>query len=54
LAWRIDFADDARKELLRLDPPIARRVHTFLTQRLAMLDDPRSIGEALRGPRLGA
>jgi mRNA interferase RelE/StbE len=53
LAWRIDFADDARKEL-RLDPPIARWVHTFLTQPLAMLDDPRSIGEALRGPRLGA
>ena len=54
MAWRIDFADAARKELLRLDPPTARRIHAFLTQRLALLDDPRSIGEALPGPRLGA
>jgi mRNA interferase RelE/StbE len=54
LAWRIEFADDAQKELLRLDPPIARRIHAFLVQRLALLDDRRSIGEALRGPRLGA
>ena len=54
MAWRIEFADDARKELLRLDPPIARRIYAFLTQRLALLDNPRGIGEALRGPRLGA
>jgi mRNA interferase RelE/StbE len=53
LAWRIDFAEDARKELLRLDPPVARRIHAFLAERLALLDDPRSIGEALRGPNLG-
>ena len=54
MAWRIEFADDARKELLRLDPPVARRIHAFLTQRLALLDDPRGIGEALRGASLGA
>ncbi len=52
LAWRIDLSEDARKELLRLDPPVARRIYAFLAERLAPLDDPRSIGEALRGPRL--
>jgi hypothetical protein len=26
LAWRIEFAEDARKELLRLDPLVARRM----------------------------
>jgi mRNA interferase RelE/StbE len=46
LAWKIEFADEARKELLRLDPPVARRIHAFLTQRLALLADPRSIGKA--------
>jgi mRNA interferase RelE/StbE len=51
-AWRIEFAEEARRELLR--PPIARRIHDFLTQRLAPLDNPRSIGEALKGPKLGA
>jgi mRNA interferase RelE/StbE len=54
LVWRIDLAEDARRELLRIDPPVARRIHAFLSQRLALLDDPRSIGEALRGPRMGA
>jgi len=54
LAWRIEFAEDARKELLRLDPTVARRIHAFLTERLARLDDPRSIGEALKGPKLGS
>ena len=54
LAWRIDFAEDALKDLLRLDPPIARRIAVFLTQRVAPLDDPRCIGEALRGTKLGA
>ena len=53
-AWQIDFAEDARRELGRLDPPIARRVCGFLTERLASVADPRSIGEALKGPRLGA
>jgi mRNA interferase RelE/StbE len=54
LAWRIEFAEDARKELLRLDPPVARRIHAFLTERLARLDDPRSVGEALKGAKLGS
>jgi mRNA interferase RelE/StbE len=54
LAWRIEFSEDARRELLRLDPPVARRIHAFLSERLARPDDPRSIGEALRGPKLGA
>jgi mRNA interferase RelE/StbE len=54
LAWRIEFAEEARRELLRLDPPIARRIHDFLSQSLAPLDDPLSLGEALRGPKLGA
>jgi mRNA interferase RelE/StbE len=54
LAWRIEFAEDARKELLRLDPPVALRIHAFLTERLARLDDPRSLGEALKGAKLGS
>jgi mRNA interferase RelE/StbE len=53
LAWRIDLADEAAKELARLDKPVARRIVVFLRERLAMLDDPRSIGEALKGQRLG-
>ncbi len=53
MAWTIELAADARKELAGLDRPVAQRIHRFLRDRLAQLDDPRSIGEALRGNRLG-
>ena len=53
MVWRIEVSDDASKELRALDPPVARRIYAFLTERLAPLDDPRSLGEALKGSRLG-
>ncbi|MBV5346016.1 MAG: type II toxin-antitoxin system RelE/ParE family toxin, partial [Rhodoferax sp.] len=36
-----------------LDPQIARRITAFLRDRLAVSDDPRSLGEALKGSQLG-
>ena len=53
LAWRIEFEDAALKELAKLDKPVARRILAFLRQRVAVLDDPRSMGEALKGSKLG-
>jgi mRNA interferase RelE/StbE len=53
LAWRIELDAAAVKELAQLDKPIAQRITTFLRERLAVLDDPRSIGEALKGARFG-
>jgi len=53
LAWQIELAEAAAKELAQLDRPVARRITAFLRERLARLDDPRSIGEALKGQRLG-
>ena len=38
----------------KLDPQTARRILAFLHGRVAQLDDPRSIGEALKGAKLGA
>jgi mRNA interferase RelE/StbE len=54
LAWRIEFSSAAKKDLAGLDRPIARRITAFLRERVAELDDPRVIGEALKGSRLGA
>lgn len=54
MAWKIEFDPRAERELSKLDPPIARRLLGFLRDRLATLDDPRSMGEALKGPKLGA
>ena len=53
MVWRIEFANEAAKELKSLDRPVAKPIHAFLTDRRANLDDPRSIGEALRGSELG-
>ena len=53
LAWRIEFEDAALKELAKLDKQVARRILAFLRERVAVLDDPRSVGEALKGSRLG-
>lgn len=53
LAWRVEFEDAALKELAKLDKPVARRILAFLRERVAVLDDPRSVGEALKGSSLG-
>ncbi len=36
-----------------MDPQIARRILRFLNERVALLENPRSIGEALKGQALG-
>lgn len=53
MAWRIELDDGAKKDLAKLDKQVAKRITAFLRDRLALLDDPRSIGEALKGSKLG-
>lgn len=54
MVWKIDLDPAAERELDKLDPQTARRILVFLHGRVAQLDDPRSIGEALKGSKLGA
>ncbi|MHB1702483.1 MAG: type II toxin-antitoxin system RelE family toxin [Acidobacteriaceae bacterium] len=54
MAWKVDFDPAAERELGKIDPQTARRILTFLHDRVAQLDDPRSIGESLKGSKLGA
>ena len=53
MGWRIEFHPQAEKELAKLDREVARKIIRFLRERVAQLEDPRSIGEALKGPELG-
>lgn len=53
MAWRIELDPAAVRELDKIDPQIARRILAFLHGRVAELDDPRNIGEALKGSKLG-
>ena len=53
MAWKIELSTQAARELDKLDPPQAKRILKFLSERLAPLENPRSIGQALRGSELG-
>lgn len=53
MAWKIELSPLAEKNLDELDRSVAKRILKFLHERVAPLDDPRSIGEALTGSRLG-
>lgn len=53
MAWRIEYVRAARKDLEGLDRQVARRIRSFLEDRLARLEDPRQIGEPLKGSSLG-
>mgnify|MGYP001161548909 CR=1 FL=1 len=54
MAWLIKFDDKAKKDLSALDKAMAKRITAYLRDRVSTLDDPRSIGEALKGSKLGA
>ena len=54
MVWQIEIDRAAIKELDALDKPVAQRILTFLFERIAALEDPRSIGEALKGAKLGS
>lgn len=53
MTWRVEISDKAKKNLAGLDKADAKRITDFLRTRVATLDDPRSLGEALKGSRLG-
>lgn len=53
MAWKVELSSRAQKNLAQLDPQIARRILEFLYGRVSRLEDPRSIGEALHGSKLG-
>ncbi len=53
MVWAIEFDEAAKKELAKLDRQVARRLLDFLKQRVISLKDPRSVGQALKGSKLG-
>ncbi len=49
MAWKVELDIAAVRDLDQLDRQAARRILAFLHGRVAALDDPRSIGEVLKG-----
>jgi mRNA interferase RelE/StbE len=53
MAWKVEFSIEANRELDKLDAQHAKRILKFLRERIAKLEDPRSLGKPLQGSRLG-
>jgi len=47
--WTVQLEPKAQRDVERLDRTVKQRIFRFLFERLSALEDPRSIGEALRG-----
>jgi mRNA interferase RelE/StbE len=50
LAWTIDYTQTARKQLKKLDKPLAARILDYMDDRVSKQEDPRTLGKALTGP----
>ena len=53
MVWAIEFETAAKKELAKLDKTVALKITRFLAMRVAVLGNPRDIGEALKRSELG-
>jgi len=48
MAWRIELARAAKRDLDSLDPQIVRRILRFLNRRIVEQENPRNIGAPLK------
>lgn len=53
MKWQVLIESRGLRELDKLDKAVRLRIWKFLYERLSQLDDPRSIGQALKGSELG-
>ncbi len=53
MPWQVELSSTAAAELARLDPQHRKRILKFLHERIAPLENPRSIGQALHGSKFG-
>jgi mRNA interferase RelE/StbE len=51
--WSIEFLKEAEKDLRNLDRSVQLRIVKFLRERVAFLENPRTVGGALSGSTLG-
>ena len=50
LTWTIEYTATARSQLRKLDKQMARRIVDYMSERVALLENPRNLGKALTGP----
>ena len=53
MAWKVEWSKGAERDLENLSSEVEKRVIDFIENRIVSLENPRDIGEALRGGKLG-
>ncbi|HKT15359.1 MAG TPA: type II toxin-antitoxin system RelE/ParE family toxin [Allosphingosinicella sp.] len=53
MSWKLEFHPDAVRELKKLDRRLAARIVRTLETRIAVRDDPRTLGAPLKGEHEG-
>ena len=53
LTWKVEFQLTAQQQIRQLDRSIQKRVLSFFEQRVLLLDNPRQLGKALTGDKVG-
>ena len=53
MAWTVEVAEPAERQLRKLDPQVRRRILDWLDDRIEGCKNPRHFGEALKGGRAG-
>ena len=54
MTWEIKYTESALRQLKKLDKPIARKVLDLMDERIAHMENPRSVGKNLVGPKIGS
>jgi mRNA interferase RelE/StbE len=53
VAWTIEWEEKALKEVNKLDKHIRKKIYSFLTDRIASLENPRTSGKPLSYDKYG-
>ena len=53
MAWKIEWSKGAERDLQSIGSEAERRIINFMENRIAIHENPREFGEALRGGKLG-
>ena len=53
MVWIIKYTESSSKQLKKLDKQTALSVLDYMDERATVLADPRSLGQNLKGPKMG-
>lgn len=53
MTWNINYAESVKKDVQKFDVSTRKRLKNFIEYRLAKMENPRTIGGALTGSKLG-